>query len=54
MNYECVGKTIFKKYAPRKPTVKIKAKLPHANKKPLARKRIFTLTPFSYSTLNLE
>ena len=35
-------------------TVKIKAKLPHVNKKPLARKRIFVQTPFSHSTLNLE
>ena len=28
-------------------TVKIKVKLPHVNKKPLARKRIFVQTPFS-------
>ena len=35
-------------------TVKIKVKLPHVNKKPLARKRIFVQTPFSRSTLNLE
>ena len=35
-------------------TVKIKVKLPHVNKKPLARKRIFVLSPFSHSTLNLE
>ena len=35
-------------------TVKIKVKLPHVNKKPLARKRIFAQTQFSYSTLNLE
>ena len=34
--------------------VKIKVKLPHVNKKPLARKRIFVQTPFSHSTLNLE
>ena len=34
-------------------TVKIKVKLPHVNKKPLARKRIFVQTPFSHSTLNL-
>ena len=38
----------------RKKTVKIKVKLPHVNKKPLARKRIFVQTPFSHSTLNLE
>ena len=35
-------------------TVKIKVKLPHVNKKPLARKRIFVQTPFSHSTSNLE
>ena len=35
-------------------TVKIKVKLPHVNKKPLARKRIFVQTPFSHSPLNLE
>ena len=35
-------------------TVKIKVQLPHVNKKPLARKRIFVQTPFSHSTLNLE
>ena len=35
-------------------TVKLKVKLPHVNKKPLARKRIFVQTPFSHSTLNLE
>ena len=29
-------------------------KLPHVNKKPLARKRNFVQTPFSRSTLNLE
>ena len=35
-------------------TVKIKVQLPHVNKKPLGRKRIFVQTPFSHSTLNLE
>ena len=35
-------------------TVKIKVKLPHVNKKPRARKRIFVQTLFSHSTLNLE
>ena len=35
-------------------TVKIKMKLPHVNKKSLARKRIFVQTPFSYITLKLE
>ena len=38
----------------KKKTVKIKVKLPHVNKKPLARKWIFVQTPFSHSTLNLE
>ena len=33
---------------------KIKVKLPHVNKKPPARKRIFVQTLFSHSTLNLE
>ena len=37
-----------------KKTVKIKVKLPHVNKKPQARKRIFVQAPFSHSTLNLE
>ena len=35
-------------------TVKINVKLPHVNKKPLARKRIFVQTPFFHSTLKLE
>ena len=35
-------------------TVKIRVKLPHVNKKPLARNRIFVQTPFSHSTLKLE
>ena len=35
-------------------TAKIKVKLPHVNKKPLARKQIFVQTQFSHSTLNLE
>ena len=35
-------------------TEKIKVKLPHMNKTPLARKRIFVQIPFSHSTLNLE
>ena len=38
----------------KKKTVKTKVKLPHVNKKPLARERIFVQTPFSHSTLNLE
>ena len=32
-------------------TVKIRVKLPHVNKKPLPRNRIFVQTPFSHSTL---
>ena len=35
-------------------TVKVKVKLPHVNKKPPSRKRIFVQTLFSHSTLNLE
>ena len=35
-------------------TVNIKVKLPHVNKKPLARKRIFVQTPISHSILKLE
>ena len=38
----------------RKKILKTKVKLPHVNKKPLARKRIFFQTPFSHSTLKLE
>ena len=51
-----LGKPIRKKSDPknRKKTVKIKVKLPHVNKKPLSRNRIFVQTPLSHSTLNLE
>ena len=35
-------------------TVKIRVKLPHVNKKPLPRKRIFVQTPLSQSTSKLE
>ena len=35
-------------------TVKIRVKLPHVNKKPLPRNRIFVQTPVSHSTLKLE
>ena len=50
-----LGKTIRKKSDPKlEKTVKIKVKLPHVNKKPLARNRIFVQTPFSHSTLKLE
>ena len=38
----------------RKTDPKIKVKLSHVNKKPLARKRIFVQTPFSHCTLKLE
>ena len=34
--------------------VEIKVKLPHVNKKPLARKLIFVHSPFSHSTLRIE
>ena len=51
MNYKWIGKTIYKKWIQKiKKTVKIKVKLQHVNKKPLARKRVFVQTPFSYST----
>ena len=51
-----LGKPFRKKSDPKKieKTVKIKVKLPHVNKKPLARKRNFVQTLFSHSTLNLE
>ena len=51
-----LGKPFRKKFDPknRKKTVKIKVKLPHVNKKPLARKRIFVQTPFPHSNLNLK
>ena len=35
-------------------TLKTKVKLPHVNKKPLARKRFFFQTLFSHSSLKLE
>ena len=51
-----LDKTFRKKSDPKKneKTVRIKVKMPHVNKKPLARKRIFVQIPFSHSTLNLE
>ena len=50
MNYEWIGKTKKKKFDPKKKekTVKIKVKLPHVNKKSLARKGICFQTPFSH------
>ena len=55
-DYEWIAKTIWKKILSKKieKRVKIKVKLPHVNKKLLARKRIFVQTPFSHTTLNLE
>ena len=35
-------------------TVKIRVKLPHVNKKPLPRNRIFVQTTFAHSALKLE
>ena len=35
-------------------TVKIRVELPHVNKKPLPRNRIFVQTPISHSTLKLD
>ena len=49
-----LGKPFIKKIRSKKlkkKTVKIKVKLPHVNKKPLARKRTFVQTPFSHSAL---
>ena len=37
-----------------KKQLKTRVKLPHVNKKSLARKRIFVPTPFSHSSSNLE
>ena len=54
-DYEWIGKTTLKNPIQKtEKTVKIKVKLPHVNKKPLARKRIFVQTPYSHSTLILE
>ena len=54
LNYE--WKPIRKKSDPKKSkeTVKIKLKLTHVNKKPLARMHFFVQTPFPHSTLKLE
>ena len=50
-----LGKPFRKKSDPKnRKTVKIRVKLPHVNKKPLPRNRIFVQTPFSHSTLKLE
>ena len=51
-----LGKQLRKKPIQKieKKTVKIEVKLPHVNKKPLARKRIFIQTQFSHYTLILE
>ena len=53
MNYEWIGNTIKKKNPIKKieNLVKTKVKLPHVNKKSLARKRMFVHTTFSHSTL---
>ena len=55
-DYEWIAKTIWKKILSKKieKRVKTKVKLPHVNKKLLARKRIFVQTPFSHTTLKLE
>ena len=50
-----LGKPFRKKSdAKNRKKIKIKMKLPHVNKKPLARNRIFVQTPFSHSTSKLE
>ena len=54
-DYEWIGKPFRKNPIQNlKKNSKIKVKLPHVNKKPLAKKRIFVQTPFSHSTLNLK
>ena len=55
MSSERIGKTNLKKSDPKiEKTVNIRVKLPHVNKKPLPRNRIFVQTSFSHSTLKLE
>ena len=49
------AKTIIEKTHPKnRIKSKIEVKLPHVNKKPLTRKRIFVKTPFSQSAFKLE
>ena len=47
-------KKIRKKRKKNSRMCQVNVKTPHVNKKPLARKRIFVETSFSYSTLKLE
>ena len=55
MNYEWIEKKVRKNPIQKiEKTVTIKVKLAHVNKKPVARKRIFVQTSFSYSSLKLE
>ena len=50
-NINGLGKPFRKKSGSKnRKKLNIKVKLPHVNKKPLARKRIFVQTPFSHST----
>ena len=50
-----LGKPFRKKCNPKnRKHSKTKLKLPHVNKKPQARKRIFVQIPFSHSTSKLE
>ena len=51
-----LGKPSRKKiqYKKLKKPVKIKVKLPHVNKKPPERRRVFVQTPFSHSALKFE
>ena len=47
MNDEWIGKLLGKNTVQKiEKTVKIKLKLPHVNRKPLAKKLIFVQTPF--------
>ena len=49
-----LGKPLRKKSNPKNRKIsKIRVKLPHVNKKTVARKRIFVQTPFSHSILKL-
>ena len=55
MSGEWIGKTLEKNPIQKiEKTVKIRVKLPHVNKKPLPRNRIFVQIPFSHSTLKLK
>ena len=54
MNYEWIGKTIWKKSDPKIEILKNQSEMAACEQKPLARKQIFVQTLFSQSTLKLE